>query len=206
MKKKIKHIIFDVGNVLFNYNPSHIIECLIPNSKSKQFYLDHLFNSDYWQKMDRGDLSLEGVKQKLQQEHSLSSLEKDEITTLVTHFVDHLILNSDMKELFLSLSKSYNIYILSNFQSKPFQRLLSNNDFLNQSKGIVVSADIMMKKPEIGIYHFLLSQYRLLPHECIFIDDLSENIETAKKLLINPILFKSFQQTTQELKQYNIAI
>jgi len=156
--------------------------------------------------MDRGDLSLKGVKQKLQQEHTLSSLEKNEITTLVTHFVDHLILNSDMKELFLSLSKSYNIYILSNFQSKPFQRLLSNHDFLNQAKGIVVSADIMMKKPEIGIYHFLLSQYRLLPHECIFIDDLSENIKTAKKLLINPILFKSFQQTTQKLKQYNIAI
>ena len=206
MKKKIKHIIFDVGNVLFNYNPSYIIECLIPNSNSKQFYLDHLFNSDFWQKMDRGDLTLEAVKKKLHQEHGLSSLEKKEITQLATHFVDHLILNSDMKKLFLSLNNSYNIYILSNFQSKPFQKLLKNHDFLNQAKGIVVSADVMMKKPEIGIYHFLLSQYRLLPHECIFIDDLKENIQTAKKLLINPILFTSFQQTTQELKQYNIAI
>ena len=157
MKKKIKHIIFDVGNVLFNYNPSYIIECLIPNSNSKQFYLDHLFNSDFWQKMDRGDLTLEAVKKKLHQEHGLSSLEKKEITQLATHFVDHLILNSDMKKLFLSLNNSYNIYILSNFQSKPFQKLLKNHDFLNQAKGIVVSADVMMKKPEIGIYHFLLS-------------------------------------------------
>ena len=66
--------------------------------------------------------------------------------------------------------------ILSNFQSKPFQQLLKNNPFLTKAKGIVVSANVMMKKPEIGIYHFLLSQYRLLPHECIFIDDMKDNI------------------------------
>ena len=65
MKQTIKHIIFDIGNVLFKYNPTHIIECLTPESKYKKFYLEQLFNSDYWQQMDRGDMSLEKVKKQL---------------------------------------------------------------------------------------------------------------------------------------------
>ncbi|MBH38249.1 hypothetical protein CL658_04370 [bacterium] len=206
MKQTIQHIIFDIGNVLFKYNPTHIIECLIPKSQSKQFHLDHLFKSNYWQQMDRGDITLETVQKKLQETYNLSSIETDEIKTLVNHFTDHLILDNDMKTLFKTLSQTFNIYILSNFQSKPFKQLLKNHPFINQAKGIVVSADVMMKKPEIGIYHFLLSQYRILPHECIFIDDMLDNINTAKKLLINTILFKSYKQTIKDLQEFNISI
>ena len=32
----IKNIIFDVGNVLFKYDPEHIIACLLPESKKKK--------------------------------------------------------------------------------------------------------------------------------------------------------------------------
>lgn len=206
MKEPIKNIIFDIGNVLFKYDPTYIIECLTPKSKFKQLYLDHLFNSDYWQKMDRGDISLEKVKKKLIETHQLSNQEDNEITKLVNEFTNHLILNTDMKTLFQTLKQRYNIYILSNFQSKPFQQLAKNNPFLTEAKGIVVSANVMMKKPEIGIYHFLLSQYRLLPHQSIFIDDLKENIQTAKKLLINTIHFKSYGQTIKDLQQFNIKI
>ena len=206
MKQTIKHIIFDIGNVLFKYNPTHIIECLTPESKYKKFYLEQLFNSDYWQQMDRGDISLEKVKKKLTEKHHLTDNEQNEITTLVNNFTKHLILDNDMKHLFNTLNHHYNLYILSNFQSKPFQQLLKNNPFLTKAKGIVVSANVMMKKPEIGIYHFLLSQYRLLPHECIFIDDMKDNINTAKKLLIKTIHFKSSTQTIKELENYNITI
>tara|TARA_B100000427_G_scaffold329821_1_gene348180 strand:+ start:10400 stop:11020 length:621 start_codon:yes stop_codon:yes gene_type:complete len=206
MKEPIKNIIFDIGNVLFKYDPTYIIECLTPKSKFKQLYLDHLFNSDYWQKMDRGDISLEKVKKKLIETHQLSNQEDNEITKLVNEFTNHLILNTDMKTLFQTLKQRYNIYILSNFQSKPFQQLAKNNPFLTEAQGIVVSANVMMKKPEIGIYHFLLSQYRLLPHQSIFIDDLKENIQTAKKLLINTIHFKSYGQTIKDLQQFNIKI
>ncbi|RAP26050.1 hypothetical protein DID74_02585 [Candidatus Marinamargulisbacteria bacterium SCGC AG-333-B06] len=206
MKQTIKHIIFDIGNVLFKYNPTHIIECLMPQSKSKQFYLDNLFNSEYWQKLDRGDMSLTKVQSILKDKHNLTNIEENEIKTLVDNFTNHLILDNDMKNLFETLSHHFNIYILSNFQSKPFKQLIKKHSFLTKAQGIVVSADVMMKKPEIGIYHFLLSQYRLLPHESLFIDDMEENIKTAKKLLINPIHFKSYAQTIKDLQHYNITI
>ena len=205
-KKKIKNIIFDVGNVLFTYKPEYIISSLLPKTPHKDLYLTYLFNSDYWQQLDRGSLSLDHLITLLTENHSLSPSQQDNITQLVTYFPDHLILNKDMKDIFLSTCKTHNVFILSNFQTKPYQRLQTNHPFLKQALGTVISATVMMKKPEIGIYHFLLSQYRLLPHECIFIDDMKDNIKTAKKLLIKTIHFKSSTQTIKELENHNITI
>jgi FMN phosphatase YigB (HAD superfamily) len=204
MTKQIKNIIFDVGNVLFNYNPAQIIDNLIPNSAHKQFYLDNVFNSEHWQLMDRGDLSLSKLQEILQKEHNTSSQQQKDIATLVNNFTKHLTLNEEMKELFNRMSSYYNVYILSNFQSSPFKQLLKDNPFLDKAKGIVVSADVMMKKPEVGIFHFLLSQYRIIPQQSLFIDDLEDNIKTAKKLLINTIHFKSYSQTMKQIQSLKL--
>lgn len=38
-----------------------------------------------------------------------------------------------------------------------------------------------MVKPEAGIYTYLLEQYALVPGESLFIDDMEENVEAARK-------------------------
>ena len=205
MKKKIRHLIFDIGNVLFKYNPQYIVESLIPHSKHKNFYIDNVFNSNDWQLMDRGELSVHKLIEKLEPKHKLSSNQKETIITLVDNFTDYLILDNDMKDYFLKMTSKTNVYILSNFQANPFKKLLAKNPFLNQAKGMVISGNVMMKKPEIGIYHYLLSQYCIIPNQALFIDDLKENINTAKKLLINGVTFSSFQNLPKHLDQYNFT-
>ena len=202
--KIIKNIIFDLGNVIFNYNPKHIVNCLYPKNKDHEFYIEYLFNSEYWQELDAGQLSAKQVIEKLALTHNLSTEQKNIINNLIHKFTKHLILNTDMKLLFENLSASHNIFILSNFQSKPFQTLNNDHSFLNLAKGKVISADVKMKKPELGIYHYLISQYFLNPQECIFIDDLKANVETAKKLQIKCIQFKNVYQTKRELNAAGI--
>lgn len=46
-----------------------------------------------------------------------------------------------------------------------------------------------MAKPDPEIYEYLFETYKLKPEECFFIDDLSANIETAKKLGMDGIVF-----------------
>ena len=202
--KSIKNIIFDLGNVIFNYNPEHILKSLYPKNCDHKFYLDYLFNSEYWQELDAGRISEKQVIEKLSTTHHLSEHQKTIAHNLINNFTKHLTLNKDMKSLFMKLSTTYNVYILSNFQSKPFLTLNNDHPFLNLAKGKVISANVKMKKPELGIYHYLISQYFLNPPECIFIDDLIENIETAKKLQIKTILFKNVYQTKRELNSAGV--
>ncbi len=202
----IRNIIFDVGNVLFKYDPSYIISSLLPKTSKKDFYLNELFLSDLWQKLDRGDLTENNVVSILKKEFKLESKDETDIRTLINEFPDYLIPNDQTIQIFKALSKKYNIYILSNFQTKPFQRLHKNYDFFNISKGIILSNDIMMKKPELGIYDYLVTKYRLQPNECLFIDDLDENITSAKRILLNGIVYKSSDQLKKELNKYSINL
>ena len=56
-----------------------------------------------------------------------------------------------------------------------------------------------MIKPEPEIYHYLLDTYGLKPEECVFIDDLKENIHSAVNLGIAGIVFTSYEQVREEL-------
>jgi HAD superfamily hydrolase (TIGR01509 family) len=199
--KKIKNIIFDIGNVLFNYDPSHITELLLPDETDKEFYIQNLFLSDEWQSLDRGDLNINQFIRDITRRLNLTPKQILNFELLLKEFPKHLQLNEEMKELFEECLTTHKVYILSNFQYPAFNVLLENHAFLNKANGIVVSAKVMMKKPEIGIFHYLLTQQRILPEESIFIDDNAENITTATRVLMTGILFKSAKQVRKELEK-----
>ena len=48
--------------------------------------------------------------------------------------------------------------------------------FFRYFDGGVVSADVKLSKPDIRIYRYILEKYDLKPEECLYIDDIEENI------------------------------
>ena len=45
-----------------------------------------------------------------------------------------------------------------------------------------------MRKPDIDIFEFALSDSKLLPEETLFVDDLRANIESAKRTSLQTML------------------
>ena len=201
----IKHVVFDIGNVLFGYQPEHVIKQLLPDTLDNTLYLNYLFGADVWQQMDRGDLSLDEAYQVMVNACPDLQHRKAEIYTLVNGFPDHLIPIAETKALFLRCVDSHNVYILSNFQDKPFDRLLEAHPFLKKALGMVVSAKVNMMKPERGIYQYLLETYDLLPSDCLFIDDLDANIAAARKVGMHGIVYSSPDQLMKELEPYDLV-
>ncbi len=58
-----------------------------------------------------------------------------------------------------------------------------------------------MIKPNPDIYQYLLDQYQLKPTECVFLDDLEKNIETARAMRMKGIVFQSYEQASEELNR-----
>ena len=52
----IKNIVFDLGNVLFGYDPVYILNQLLPENKFHDEYLTHFIHSQLWQDLDRGSI------------------------------------------------------------------------------------------------------------------------------------------------------
>lgn len=196
-------IIFDIGNVLFGYEPSYIIKQLIPKSAYKDIYLEGLFNHQTWQDLDRGDITWQEAHQRLETTYSLPASEKLTTYTLIHNFAYHL---SPLPTILLykALLQHHNIYLLSNFQDKPFDTLEAAHPFLQEAKGKIISAKENCMKPESKIYTLLLEKYNLDPTDCFFIDDREENIHAAQHLGIEGHVFHSAEhlQTILLKKQF----
>ena len=94
----IKNIVFDVGNVLFKYQLTHIVNSLLPDSEYKEFYVEHLFNAPIWQSLDRGDIDATHAAMQLSKTHNLSKTQHNDILNLIQNFYKHLILDAEMKK------------------------------------------------------------------------------------------------------------
>jgi len=68
----------------------------------------------------------------------------------------------------------------------------------------LLSCDIKIKKPDPDVYRLLLKTLNLKPQEIVFIDDQQDNIDSAKELGIDAILFHSEEQLRIELSMRGI--
>lgn len=199
--KKYKNIVFDIGDVLLSYRwKDMLINDYGMNEKDALEFGEGIFTDQVWRDMDRGLLSIEGVKNRFRDE-------KKKYATVLCWFLDNAeqmsVETPDIWERVKELKKKgYKIYLLSNYCHELLNRHLKSATFLNDVDGKIISSDYGVVKPERKIYEILLDKFSLNPHDCIFFDDRKENIEGAKDVGIDGFLvddMTKFRNTLDEL-------
>lgn len=196
----IRNVVFDVGNVLFAYDPVALLDRLLPGSPHRSFYLENLLNAPIWDALDRGDLSAEEAVEQLATGQSDVTRQIEEMLYFIKNFSTHLPLILESKALFLRLLDTHSVYILSNFQAVPFQRMLSLHPFLDQAKGRIISEEVRLAKPEKAIYELLLQRFNLTPSQTVFIDDKEANIQACESVGMTGIVFDHYARVEKTLK------
>ena len=77
-------------------------------------------------------------------------------------------------------------------------------DFLDDVDGGILSYQEKTVKPEPEIYQRLLERYGLVPEECVFLDDLEENLAAAAKFGIHTVLFTGKEAAVEELRKLGV--
>lgn len=199
----IANIVFDIGNVLYAYDPSALIHKILGATPYEAQFLEHLFHAPLWQSLDRGDLSeseaLEQLKAVCSEPAFLSGCRQ-----LLTDFSCHLDPIPETHQVLVDLAAHYPVYLLTNFQSEPYKRLFKASPVLPLSKGAIVSADEICMKPEPQIYDLLLGRFALRPEETLFIDDMPANVDAARNKGIHAVHFTDPVSLRPFLQSYNL--
>jgi len=98
------------------------------------------------------------------------------------------------------LASRYRLIIVSNTNQLHFEMLKSTYPIFRYFFGYTLSYQVRAMKPDPAFYAAALRMAECLPHECVFIDDLLENVDGAKLAGFDGILFESFPQLSVELK------
>lgn len=179
--KKYKNIVFDIGDVLLSYRwRDMLINDYGMEEKDALAFGESIFTDPIWKDMDRGLLSIDGMKKRFIDEKRKHA---DAFCYLLDHAEEMSIKTPDIWERVKKLKeKGYKLYLLSNYCHELLKRHLNGATFLEDVDGKIISSDYGVIKPEQEIYEILLNTFNLNPSESIFFDDREDNIEAAKKM------------------------
>lgn len=175
----ITDFIFDLGNVLVDYNPMRCILGYTHNVLDANYIASEVFGSPEWALLDKGTMSyseaLELWKSRIPERlHA-------QLDEIIANFHKHIPEIPEMTEVVKKLKDSgKRIYILSNV-SERFYDMTEGLGFTKYIDGAVLSYQVKSLKPEPQIYTRLLGDFSIMPENAVFIDDRADNVRTAKK-------------------------
>lgn len=178
----IKNIIFDLGNVIINYNQKKIINNFTEKEEEIKYIYDEIFHAPEWTLMDLGDITNDEAIEII---NKRNEFKYEKLTQEFLHeWYKKQPINRDIVEIAKILKNNgYNLFVMSNMANQTYE-YFKNDEFFSLCKGIVISAHEHVKKPNEKVYRLLLNRYNLNAEECLFIDDddSGKNYETANKI------------------------
>jgi putative hydrolase of the HAD superfamily len=191
------NIVFDLGGVVFNWQPDAIIRRVFQDSETQNLVRAEIFEHVDWVELDRGTITFD---QAVVRGASRTGLPRESIEKLLNEVPPSLTPIQGTIDLIRSIRRSENrFFVLSNMHSASIIYLEKNHTIWDMFEGIVISSRIQKVKPEIEIYEYLLKTYELNPAETVFIDDMSENLAAASSTGIQTIKFVDSSRCRQAL-------
>ena len=197
---EIKNVIFDLGAVMFDWNPKGITENFTGDVELQKRIQSELYYHQDWMDFDCALITEEEATRRASERLEISLIDAQE---LFEQTKDSLVLIPETFELLKKVKeKELNAYCLSNISPELFNHVSERHDLFKLFDGIVTSGEENVGKPDKQIFEILLDRYELEAKECLFIDDSDANTSTAIKLGITAITFKGLDSCYKEIYSY----
>ncbi|WP_121060657.1 HAD family hydrolase [Chachezhania antarctica] len=176
MATPISAVIFDIGNVLINWNPEHYFDRTYGEERRKALFetVDlHGMNI----RVDKGEHFTSVIEETIEM-HPDWALEikawHDDWIQLASPAIPHSVRLRDALR-----AKGIPVFALTNFGVETFEIARAEYPFLEEFDRKYVSGHMAVIKPDPQIYAILEEDCALDPESLLFADDRPENIEAA---------------------------
>jgi 2-haloacid dehalogenase len=200
MQININAIIFDLGNVLIDWNPRYVYRTIFDSEDKIDWFFETICTHDWNENQDAGKALQEGTDELV----ALHPEYEKEVRAYYGRWEEMLggpIQGTvDILRAFKEMG-NIRLYALTNWSAELFPIALQRYDFLKWFDGIVMSGEERTRKPYPEIYRTLLNRYNVDPSKALFIDDSLRNIKGAEAVGIDGIHFTSPPQLKQALQE-----
>ena len=193
----IRSVIFDFGGVLLRWRPEEIVRDFYADPRLREALTGAVFRHPDWVAMDRGTLREDRAAERFAQRMDRPV---EEMKQLLARVRDSLTPIDESFAIVKSLAaKGIPVYALSNMPASTFAHLRGRYDCWDVFRGIVISGEIGMIKPEADIFDYIARRYAIVPSQTVFVDDHLPNVESGARLGFRTIHFSNPQQCAAAL-------
>jgi 2-haloacid dehalogenase len=192
-------VIFDVGNVLYGWDPDSFLLRQIADDDARMRFVDDVGLWQWHETLDGGRPYAEAaaeLSEKFPEYAHLIAAWSDRFGETITGPVPgvHAIVEALDR-------KSVPLYAITNFSADfwpPFHD--RERAFFRRFRDIVVSGEVKLLKPDPAIYYLALDRFRLRPQDVLFIDDRLINLEAAEAVGMRTHLFTTAEDLHARLE------
>lgn len=204
MTTEIRHIVFDIGRVLIHYDPNIPYSRLIPDEADRTWFFANVCTHDWNLEQDRGRNWQEAeallIADYPDHEENIRAFRKYWHEMVSHPYLDTVAI---MEKL---LADGRDVTMLTNFAADTFKEARKIFPFLDLPRGVTVSGEIGLIKPDIAIYEKHTRDFDLDPAHTLFIDDSEKNVEGARAAGWNAVLFTDANKLKSDLAVHGISL
>ncbi|HKJ62043.1 MAG TPA: HAD family phosphatase [Hyphomicrobiales bacterium] len=194
-----KNVIFDIGAVLIDWNPSYLYSKMLPDKTAIAEFFEEVDFAGWNRGLDAGgrwgDAVLE-LSGRFPHRRELI-----EAAHLRWHEMLPGAIDGTVAILEQLADKETPLYAITNYSSEKWVETCRRFPFFRHFRDIVVSGDERLLKPDPAIYHICLERNGLNAQDCIFIDDSPKNVEGANAIGIHGIHFETPEKLADDLAE-----
>jgi haloacid dehalogenase superfamily, subfamily IA, variant 3 with third motif having DD or ED len=193
----IKHLIFDFGAVLVDWNPYYLYDPYFGDHARAEHFLQTIHAFDWNAQVDAGRPSAEITEETVAQ---FPQWEK-EIRMFYGRWIEMMGGPIPGMEALVREYKArgYGVWGLTNWSNEFFPLVRDRYPVFQVLDGYVVSGVEKIIKPDARLYRILLDRFGLKAEECVFIDDNAANVAGAEAVGIHGIVFHDASQLRTDL-------
>ena len=195
-------VVFDLGGVLIDWNPRYLYRTLIPDERTMEDFLATVCNGPWNERQDGGRTIAEAEAELLEKHPRHEELIRafyGQFDRMLAGAIDGTV--AVLEELD---ARGVPLYALTNWSRETFHHAQRRFRFLDRFRGIVVSGELGVMKPDARIFRHLTETHRLEPADCVFIDDSSKNVAGAAAAGLHAIHFTGPTALRGELQNYGL--
>ena len=177
---EISSVVFDLGNVMLDYDPARFMfELGIPQEHIPRM-LEIISNRPEWDEYDRGAVTADELAE-------IAVRDEPRLRREIRHYMKHwserfTALTYNVETFYRIREAGLKTYILSNWMQDSYEYVLDHFIFLHDFDGGIVSYEYLLNKPDPRIYELLLKKYpEIDPARTLYIDDVARNCEAGRK-------------------------
>lgn len=191
-------VVLDLGGVLVDWNPRHLMERLIADNARREHFLGTVLTTEFLMALDVAADSRQAIAPAL--------LRHPEYATEIALYIERFpeTISGEFPAMVALVQRldaaGVPVFGLTNWAGDTFTLMRPRLPTLALMRDIVVSGHEGLIKPDHRIFELLCRRGGFTAPDAVFVDDSLRNVEAARAFGMAGIHHRSAEQTTAELK------
>jgi 2-haloacid dehalogenase len=205
MKASHSIAVFDLGGVLIDWNPRYLYCKLFDGDDSAMEHFLATVCTPSWNEQQDAGRTFADACASLKLVHP----RKAELIDAWVQRYDEMLAGSisGTVDVLTELhSRGVPLYALSNWSAETFPVALTRFEFLKWFRGVMLSGEVRLLKPDPRIFELFLETFAIDPARSIYIDDRRPNVDAATAFGMHGILFSDPPTLRSELVRLGLIL